>query len=303
MKVAITGVTGFVGPHLVRELVGHGHSVIGMGLGPVREDVGLLMSDYIPVDLRDHWPSVDCDAVVHLAALSAVGPSFNEPQRYIESNSAPMTRLAEALLSTNERVRVVVVSTGAIYDTANDRPQNENSPINPSSPYIVSKILTEAQSAYYRQRGLDIVVMRPFNHIGPGQGPGFLLPDLVSGVTHWMETGEAVHVGNLATRRDYTDVRDVVRAYRLALETPEVTAPVLNVCSGKSVSGQELLDIVADNLTDGRCPEVEVDQAKLRPGDPGEVRGNNTAIREALGWQPSIDLLQTVQDVVASELH
>ncbi len=302
MKVAVTGVAGFVGPHLVRELTGHGHCVIGMGLGPVGEDVGLL-SDYVAVDLRDHWPSVDCDAVVHLAALSAVGPSFNEPQRYIESNSAPMTRLGEALLSMNEKVRVIVVSTGGVYHTSGNQSLDESSPINPSSPYIVSKILTEAQSAYYRQRGLDILVMRPFNHIGPGQGPGFLLPDLVRGVTHWMQTGEAVRVGNLATRRDYTDVRDVVRAYRLALEVPQVTAPVLNVSSGKSVSGQELLDIVADNLTDGRRPEIEVDQAKLRPGDPDEVRGNNTAIREALGWQPSIDLLQTVRDVVDSERH
>ena len=299
----MTGVGGFVGPHLVRELASHGHSVIGMGLGPVGEDVGPLLSDYVAVDLRDHWPSVSCDAVVHLAALSAVGPSFNEPQRYIESNSAPMTRLAEALLSTNEKVRVIVVSTGAVYHTADNQSLDEGSPTNPSSPYIVSKILTEAQSAYYRQRGLDILVMRPFNHIGPGQGPGFLLPDLVNGVTHWMETEEAVSVGNLATRRDYTDVRDVVRAYRLALEAPHVTAPVLNVCSGKSVSGRELLDLVAEALTDGRRPEILVDQAKLRPGDPGEVRGDNTAIRETLGWQPSIDLVQTVRDVVDSGHH
>lgn len=292
-----------MGPHLVRELASHGHSVIGMGLGPVGEDVGPLLSDYVAVDLRDHWPAVNCDAVVHLAALSAVGPSFNEPQRYIESNSAPMTRLAEALLSTNEKVRVVVVSTGAVYHTADNQSLNEGSPTNPSSPYIVSKILTEAQSAYYRQRGLDILVMRPFNHIGPGQGPGFLLPDLVSGVTNWMQTEEAVRVGNLATRRDYTDVRDVVRAYRLALEAPHVTTPVLNVCSGKSVSGRELLDLVADALTDGSRPEIHVDQAKLRPGDPGEIRGNNTAIRETLGWQPSIDLVQTVRDVVDSGHH
>jgi GDP-4-dehydro-6-deoxy-D-mannose reductase len=303
MKVVVSGVNGFVGRHLVRELTCHGHDVIGMGLDSAGTDIGPLLSDHVEVDLRQRWPSVHCDAVVHLAALSAVEPSFRDPQRYIESNSAPLTRLAEALLSTNERVRVVVVSTGAVYHTADNQSLNEGSPINPSSPYIVSKILTEAQSAYYRQRGLDILVMRPFNHIGPGQGPGFLLPDLVSGVAHWMETEEAVRVGNLATRRDYTDVRDVVRAYRLALEAPRVTAPVLNVCSGKSVSGRELLDLVADALTDGRRPEVLVDQAKLRPGDPGEVRGNNTAIREALGWQPSIELVQTVRDVVDSGHH
>lgn len=303
MKVVVSGVNGFVGRHLVRELTCHGHDVIGMGLDSAGSDIGPLLCDHVEVDLRQRWPSVHCDAVVHLAALSAVEPSFRDPQRYIESNSAPLTRLAEALLSTNEGVRVVVVSTGAVYHTTDNQSLNEGSPINPSSPYIVSKILTEAQSAYYRQRGLDILVMRPFNHIGPGQGPGFLLPDLVSGVTNWMETEEAVRVGNLATRRDYTDVRDVVRAYRLALEAPHVTTPVLNVCSGKSVSGRELLDLVADALTDGRPPEIHVDQAKFRPGDPGQIRGNNTAIRETLGWQPSIGLVQTVRDVVDSGHH
>ena len=303
MKVVVSGVNGFVGRHLVRELTCHGHDVIGMGLDSPGTDIGPLLSDHVEVDLRQRWPLVHCDAVVHLAALSAVEPSFKDPQLYIESNSAPMTRLGEALLSMNERVRVVVVSTGAVYHMAVDRSLGEDSPINPSSPYIVSKMLTEAQSAYYRQRGLDILVMRPFNHVGPGQGPGFLLPDLVSGVIHWMGTGEAVRVGNLATRRDYTDVRDVVRAYRLALEAPQVAAPVLNVCSGKSVSGRELLDLVADALTSGRNPEIIVDRAKLRPGDPVEVRGKSTAILEALGWQPRINLLQTVRDVVDSERH
>ena len=303
MKVAVTGVNGFGGRHLVRELISHGHTVIGMGMGPAEEEIGPLLSEYVAVDLRQRWPSVDCDAVVHLAALSSVGPSFKDPQLYIESNSAPLTHMGEALLSTTGRARVVVVSTGAVYRTPADSPLDESAPIVPSSPYIVSKILTEAQSAYYRQRGLDILVMRPFNHVGPGQGGGFLIPDLVTGITNWIRTGEAVSVGNLATRRDYTDVRDVVRAYRLALEAPQVTAPMLNVCSGKSVSGRELLDLVAGALTDGQHPEIVVDRARLRPGDPGEVRGNNTAILEALGWQPSINLVQTVRDVVDSERH
>ena len=298
MKVAVTGVNGFVGRHLVRELTDHGHAVIGMGLGPAENAVGHLLCDYVAVDLCQRWPSVDCDAVVHLAALSAVGPSFEDPQLYIESNSAPITNMGEALLSMTRRVRVVMVSTGAVYRTPADSSLDESSPIAPSSPYIVSKILTEAQSEYYRQRGLDILVMRPFNHIGPGQGAGFVLPDLVSGVRKWIQTGAAVSVGNLATRRDYTDVRDVVRAYRLALEAPQVTAAVLNVCSGESVSGGELLDAISDALGIGHRPDIKIDKAKLRPSDPGEVRGDNAAIRNTLGWRPSIDVLQTVRDVV-----
>jgi GDP-4-dehydro-6-deoxy-D-mannose reductase len=298
MKVVVTGVNGFVGRHLVRELTSHGHAVIGVGLDSAGRDIADLMSDYVVVDLREKWPELEFDGVIHLAALSAVAPSFTDPQRYIEANSAPLTHLGEALLAKAMSGRVVVVSTGAVYGGAGNCPLNEIAPIIPSSPYIVSKILTEAQSAYYRQRGVEIIVMRPFNHVGPGQSAGFLLPDLVSGVTNWMQTGAPMNVGNLDTRRDFTDVRDVVRAYRLVLEAPHVAADVFNVCSGKSVSGRELLEAVSDTLVVDRPPDVEIDQAKLRPGDPAEIRGDNTAIRDALGWQPVIPLRQTVRDVV-----
>lgn len=297
MKVIITGINGFVGQHLMRELTDHGHDVIGMGLGPADDQVAHLVSEYLSVDLRRYWPAVDCDAIVHLAALSAVGPSFKDPQLYIESNSAPMTHLGEALLAVPKRVRVVVISTGAVYGGAETRPLDEGASTVPSSPYIVSKLVTEAQSSYYRRRGLDILVMRPFNHLGPGQATGFLLPDLVSGVVNWMQTGEAVLVGNLHTRRDYTDVRDVARAYRLALEAPRINKPVLNVCSGKSVSGLEILQMVARALAVEQ-PDVEVDESKLRPGDPEEVRGDNTAIMQSLGWQPSIPVSQSVWDMI-----
>jgi GDP-4-dehydro-6-deoxy-D-mannose reductase len=297
MRVAVTGVNGFVGRHLTRELSENGHSVIGIGLGSVDEGVAPLLSEYISADLRDRWPAVDCDAVVHLAALSAVGPSFQDPQLYINSNSAPMTHLGEALLKASKRVRVIAVSTGAVYRGAGADPLDESAPTVPSSPYIVSKLVTEAQSAYYRHRGLDILVMRPFNHLGPGQSTGFLLPDLVSEVTHWMKTGKAVRVGNLDTRRDYTDVRDVARAYRLALEAPGTTQQVLNVCSGKGVSGREILQLIAETLGVER-PDVVVDESKIRPGDPQEVRGDNTAIAQALGWQPSVPLSQSVRDMI-----
>ena len=299
MKVVVTGVNGFVGQHLTRELTDHGHAVIGMGLGPAAEHVAPLLSEYLSVDLRQSWPAVGCDAVVHLAALAAVGPSFKDPQLYIESNSAPMTHMGEALLAAPKRVRIVVISTGAVYGGTETGPLNESAQTVPSSPYIVSKLVTEAQSSYYRQRGLDVLVLRPFNHLGPGQAAGFLLPDLLSGVMNWMQTGKAVPVGNLHTRRDYTDVRDIARAYRLALEAPRVRQPVLNVCSGKAVSGLEILQMIAENLAVER-PDVEVDESKLRPGDPEELRGDNNAILQALGWRPSIPVSQSVQDMIAS---
>jgi GDP-4-dehydro-6-deoxy-D-mannose reductase len=291
VKVTVSGVGGFVGAHLVRELTGHGHQVVGLGKGPLSPDVEALVDRYIDVDLAKEWPDTSADAVVHLAGLSAVGPSFADPQRYLHGNSAPMTQLAENLLVSGARPRVVVVSTGAVY--APGVQVDEDAPIRTSSPYVVSKLLLEAQCSYYRARGLDVVVMRPFNHIGPGQQPGFLLPDLLQGVA-----AGSLTVGNLDTRRDYTDVRDVARAYRLAVEAPFVRAPVLNVSSGRSVSGREVLDLVAREL--GVQPEVIVDPARLRPDDPADISGDSTLIDTELGWRPDIDLTTTVRDALAA---
>jgi GDP-4-dehydro-6-deoxy-D-mannose reductase len=165
----------------------------------------------------------------------------------------------------------------------------------------VSKLLTELQATYYRRRGLDIVTMRPFNHIGPGQGPGFLLPDLAAGVEVATASTAPLRVGNLDTRRDYTDVRDVVRAYRLAVEADELAVPLLNVCSGHSVSGREILNQVVAAL-ELDMPALEVDTARLRPEDPEEISGDNALIRKTLRWAPEIDLATTVRDFVAGAI-
>ena len=295
MRVVVSGVNGFVGGHLARDLEGHGHDVIGLGLGEADPAIEPLLADYIADDLTVAWPDVPCDAVVHLAALSAVGPSFDDPQGFISANSAPLTHLCEGLLRRSARCRVVVVSTGAVY--APGLRLSEKAPTEPTSPYAVSKLLVELQSAYYRRRGLDVVVMRPFNHIGPGQGSGFLLPDLLAGVEAARATGRPLRVGNLDTRRDYTDVRDVARAYRLAAEALDLDAPLLNVCSGESVSGRALLELVAAAMG-VEVPPLEVDASRLRPGDPESISGDNTRIREVLGWTPQIDLATTVSDVV-----
>lgn len=291
MRVAVSGVTGFVGAHLVRELAEHGHRVWGVSRGPVSPATGALLADYADMDLTVSWPAQEVDAVVHLAGLSAVGPSFDDPQGYLQANSAPVTRLCEGLLVRGDSPRLVVVSTGAVY--APGTTLDEGAPTQASSPYAVSKLLVETQCAYYRRRGLDITIMRPFNHIGPGQQPGFLLPDLIAGVR-----AGGITAGNLQTRRDYTDVRDVVRSYRLAVEADRADTPVLNVCSANSVSGRTLLELVAQTVG-VPVPPVRVDASRLRPDDPAEIRGDNHLIAQTLGWSPVIDLQTSVRDAVA----
>ena len=297
-RVAVTGVNGFVGHHLVAELVAAGAEVVGIGHEPDGGPAGL--SDYVSQDLTQGWPQgLEVRAVVHLAGLSAVGPSFDDPQRYLDQNSAMVTHLCEGVLAHSPGVRLLVVSSGAVYDAHQDLPLDETGRIGFSSPYVVSKVLVENQVAYYAGRGLDAVVARPFNHIGPGQGLGFLVPDLLAAADAAAVSGQPLRVGDLGTRRDYTDVRDVARAYRLLLEADDLGARVFNVCSGRSWSGRELLGVLEDAWPHGRV-EVEVDDRRIRPRDPREIVGDNTRLRQAVAWKPEIDIADSIRDFVAA---
>lgn len=291
MRVAVTGAAGFVGTHLTAELQAHGHEVVGIG----REKASERCDSWVSADLAEQWPSTELgelDAVVHLAALAAVGPSFADPQRYYIANSAPLTHLAEALLESTARQRIVNVSTGAVYRPGTGL--TETSETSLASPYVISKLLGEMQAGYYRGRGLDIVTVRPFNHVGPGQSSDFLLPDLWQGVSRG-----AVVAGDLTTRRDYTDVRDVVRAYRLLVEAPTLDRDVYNVCSGTTASGEEILALLLQSAgLETTTVSVTVDPDRIRPGDPRSISGSAEALRASVGWAPEIPLAQTVADFV-----
>jgi GDP-4-dehydro-6-deoxy-D-mannose reductase len=295
--ILITGVNGFVGKHLVREIARNNISVIGVGREPTADpEISKLLQEYVNIDLTKEWPKTDeVSAVIHLAGLAAVGPSFKNPQDYLNLNSAMVTNMCEYYLTKTNKPRIVVVSSGAIYDPSQNMPLTEDSEIGYYSPYAVSKVLVEKQCAYYRNRGLDCVVVRPFNHIGPGQSEGFLVPDVVS----QLRVGETVTVGNISTKRDYTDVRDIVRAYRLLATTPKLSHGVYNACSGTSTSGEEIVDLLKEVLKK-LSAEVIVDQSRVRPTDPAEIYGDASRLSGDTGWVPEIKLEQTLLDVVGS---
>ena len=302
MKVVITGINGFVGKHLARELNSNHHAVIGIGQEPkTNPEVQDIVHAYYSADLTQSWPvSDEVDAIIHLAGLAAVGPSFDNPQKYINLNSAMVTHIGEYYRTSKQSPRVVVISSGAIYDPTVPMPITESSPVTYTSPYAVSKILVENQAAYYRSLGQDWVVMRPFNHIGPGQLPGFLVPDLAQKLRERASETESLHVGNLTTKRDYTDVRDVVRAYTLVATKPETPNHTLyNVCSNHSRSGEEVLESIIHGLGIS-TPTVEVDQKLLRPNDIADIRGDNSRLRDEFGWQPEIEFNQTIADFLNS---
>jgi len=295
-KIAVTGVNGFVGRHLIKELQSAGCEVIGIG----REDACDFVDTYYVCDLAEKWPEEvgTVDAVIHLAGLAAVGPSFDDPQTYINLNSAMVTHMAEFYLKQDKKPRLVIVSSGSIYDPTQPLPIAEDGKVGLSSPYSVSKVLVENQAEYYRNRGLDCVVVRPFNHIGPGQLAGFLVPDLYGKVSTATQNA-AVSVGNLETKRDYTDVRDIVRAYAKLALSESLAHTTYNICSGKSYSGVEIFELVKATLN---RPDVtyQVDPSLVRPTDIPEIVGDSSRLQSELGWKPEITVEQTIKDIATA---
>lgn len=298
-SVTITGVDGFVGKHLAREAKDRGLRVVGVSRSrELATDLHEVVDEFVQADLTAEFPAgALSDVVFHLAGLAAVGQSFHEPQSYISTNSSMITNLCEAMLrqqGTNQ-TRVVAVSTGAVYRSAPiPMPLTEASATWVPSPYVLSKLLIEQQFEYYRSLGISAIVARPFNHIGPNQGLGFLIPDLWERLRS-TDSGVPLAVGNLATRRDYTDVRDVVRAYvDLALQE-ELKYPVYNVCSGRSVSGQELLTELCE-VAQIDVPVLKTNLDLVRPNDAGEIVGSHRRLTDETGWIPEITVRESIED-------
>jgi GDP-4-dehydro-6-deoxy-D-mannose reductase len=293
--VLLTGANGFVGKHLYDELVRSGFEVVRVG--GTHSSASEFALDLTKKGEAEKIDFKGVSGVVHLAGLAAVGPSFTDPMHYINTNIGIEVNLFEAALKANASARFVVISTGALYDPTSGLPLHESSPLQPNSPYAVSKIGQEEMALYYEKRGFEVIIARPFNHIGPGQNEGFIVPDLTKQIVACEKgTQSDVNVGNLAAKRDYTDVRDIARAYRLLLEKGK-SGEVYNVCSGKALSGHEILEQICSLTT--VSPKVVQDPTKMRPADNPIIYGDHSKLTQATGWQPEITLEKTLADVVA----
>jgi GDP-4-dehydro-6-deoxy-D-mannose reductase len=304
-KVLITGVSGFVGKHLTRELKKLGSQIVGVGHdSQANSEIAGLLERYHSCDLTDkdavsRLQLDDIDAVVSLAGLARVGDSFADPEKYRRINVEVFSVLAEELLKHGSKVRIIAVSTGAVYDSAQLMPLTEASMlISDGSPYAKSKILMEEAAQKLRLQGLDCVIVRPFNHIGPGQEGGFLLPDLYQKIQEAAKSGGVLKVGNLKTKRDYTDVRDVARAYANLATASHLEHSLYNVCSGRSLEGEEILNLLLKrmNMT-GKIKAVQ-DPSLIRPTDPLDIYGSYERLQKETAWQPQIELDQTTEDFV-----
>ncbi len=240
------------------------------------------------------------EVVYHLAALSSVGRSWEEPARTMDENTATAVNVLEAIRHEARSARVVWVSSCEVYGPPAALPVPESAPIAPASPYAVSKAGAEMLASVYAESfGLDLVRARPFSHSGPGQRPIFLLSSLTRQAAEGRLAGASrllVVTGNPDTRRDFTDVRDIVGAYRLLAASG--AAGAFNVASGSSVSSAEQVQLLAE-LVAPLVVEHEVDLARVRAHEIRDLRGDHSRLTAETGWEPQIPLRQTMADTLA----
>lgn len=292
MRALITGAGGFVGAHLQRHLSDSGDEVLTTD----RSTDGLDILD-APA-LLDRFRRDRPEVVYHLAGASDVGGSWRTPQATFRANAEGTLNVLWAAREADV-ARVLTVGSADVYGkvTAQDLPIVEDQPLRPVSPYAASKCAADhvAQQAFLGY-GQEVVRARPFNHLGPGQTDRFVAPALAGRVAANERSGESVvRVGNLSPQRDFTDVRDVVRAYRL-LVTDGVAGRVYNVCSGRAIAVQELAEQFIAMATTPMS--LEPDPELQRPVDIPVLLGDNSRLRADTGWEPQIPLSTTLSDLL-----
>ncbi len=310
-RVLITGVTGFAGSHLVDYILAEHPDVQISGIRRWRsrtENIGHFIDriDLPECDLRDASSTRDLidqvrpDWVFHLAAQSFVPTSFTAPTESLDTNVIGQLNLLEAIRRVGIEPRIQIACSSEEYGLVHpeETPIKESNPLRPLSPYAVSKVSQDLMGyQYHESYGLDVVRTRGFNHTGPRRGPVFVCSDFAMQVAD-IEQGKrepVMYVGNLDAVRDFTDVRDMVRGYWMALESCE-PGSVYNICTGAGFSIREVLDkLLAMSTAD---IEVRTDPKRLRPSDVPLLLGDSTLFQERTGWRPRIDFDTTLRDIL-----
>lgn len=295
-KILITGFNGFVGHHAVNEFRDRGYEVHGISFSKIDKEAEHSVDRTYVCDLSnpravaklDIDPSID--AVLNLAGIATNTGGDADIIRSV--NVGVHVNMCKLLGSLSISPIYLGVSSSTVYSTNQKLPLTEESELKNKSdarPYEASKI--EAEEELKKFNDLNIVIARPFNHIGPGQGPGFLIPDLAKEILKSRISGSPVMVGNLSSKRDYTNVKDVVKAYADIVEMKSFNkCEIFNICSGKSISGQEILSMLIRAMGLEREISCEVDPGKLRgAGDIEDNYGSYEKLNKATGWNPSID--------------
>jgi GDP-4-dehydro-6-deoxy-D-mannose reductase len=301
-RILVTGIEGFAGGRLARHLESAGHTVIGLHWAdaPAGLPGELHRGDVCDFDAtRALLETTKPDGIIHLAGISSVALSESRQMTTYEVNALGTLKLLDAVRQLQLKCRLVLISSADVYGRSNiGRPLTEDLPSQPLSPYALSKHMTgEAGLFYHRAFGLDTVVLRPFSHTGPGQTTAFVFPKVANAIAQ-IEKGKqdpVIEMGDLSVRRDYTDVRDIVRAYLLALERC-TAGETYNVTSGKPLVLREEVNYLCSLA---RVPvRVESSPARFRPHDIPLLTGDASKFMVATGWKPEIPFTKTLSDLL-----
>ncbi|MGI6152815.1 MAG: GDP-mannose 4,6-dehydratase [Christensenellaceae bacterium] len=295
MKALITGAGGFVGGYLADELICSGYEVIKTDIkGEVRA-ADLLNFDAVKKLIDDVRP----DVVFHLAGQASVKLSWSNPQLTFRLNVEGTANLLDAVRAANCKAKILLIGSGDEYGKVEEQdcPIKETQPLKPQTPYAISKQAQEEFALLYaRSYDMDIVMTRSFNHTGPGQQKGFVVPDFASRIAEIEKGAEPViKVGNLKARRDFSDVRDIVRGYRLLAEMGK-SGEIYNIGSGTAYAVKELLDHLIE--ISNKKIEVVEDPEKMRPVDTPLVVGDIRKIQEQTGYERHYSIEKTLEDTL-----
>ncbi len=308
MHLLLTGATGFVGTHIRRYLLAQEEwRITGTTLPQFpAEPMDVARERIVALDLREAEAVMTLveetmpDAIIHLAAQSHVPTAYRDPWGTLENNIRSQLNLLESCVRLGISPRILVIGSGEEYGRASEEalPLVEDHPLRPENPYSVSKVTQDVMGyQYFISYGLPVIRVRPFNHVGPGQSDRFVVAAFASQIAR-IEAGlqePVMYVGNLSPARDFTDVRDVVRAYE-GLILQGQAGEVYNVASGTPRTIRSILDGLLA-MTE-REIRVETDPDRYRPADVPVIYGSYRKLEKAIGWRPEIPFEQTLRDVL-----
>jgi GDP-4-dehydro-6-deoxy-D-mannose reductase len=311
MKVLITGITGFAGSHLADYILSEQRDVTVYGfirwrsrkdnIDHILDKVHLYEADLKDiVSLEKALSQIKPDRIFHLAAQSFVPTSWRCPSETFSINAVGEINLFEALLSLDLNPRIQIAGSSEEYGLVypDEVPMREENHLRPLSPYAVSKVAQDLLAyQYFKSYGLDCVRTRGFNHTGPRRGEVFICSNFAKQIAliEKKKQEPVIYVGNLDAKRDFTDVRDIVRAYWLSLEKGQ-KGEVYNIGTGKAYRIKEILDMLLSLAGDD--VRVEVDPERLRPSDVPILISDSTKFRKITGWEPKIPFKQSLKDLL-----
>lgn len=302
-RVLIFGAGGFVGSYLCKEFLNNGYKVSGTDKGEglaLPSEVDFYKTDLMQADeVKKLIGQIQPDIIVNLAAISSVGASWNMPQTTMAINVIGALNIMEAARKSEQKPRILFVGSSEEY-VISENPLDENTQLNANNPYGISKVTQEQLAKLYREQyGLKIYCVRPFNHTGIGQRDTFVLPSFCKQVAEIDKSGKdgKIQVGNLKVKRDFSHVKDVVRAYRMIVESDNCNQ-IYNVGSGNVYSLEDMLTYII-GLSDQNI-EIEVDQNRIRPTDQPVICCDRSLIGKELGWEPQYNVYDALREMYES---